>query len=83
MQSSGLVIEAIVENLEVKQKLFSALDKVAPKYTYYLYRINILGLFIQLHGKFPKHLRIVMYIIDILLLYTKYSIYLQRNAIHQ
>ncbi|KAF6024882.1 HADH [Bugula neritina] len=33
VQSSGLVIEAIVENLEVKQKLFSALDKVAPKET--------------------------------------------------
>lgn len=29
--TSGLVIEAIVENLGVKQKLFASLDKVAPK----------------------------------------------------
>lgn len=30
VETSGLVIEAIVENLAVKQKLFSSLDKVAP-----------------------------------------------------
>lgn len=28
--SSDLVIEAIVENIEVKRKLFSSLDKAAP-----------------------------------------------------
>jgi len=33
VQSAGLVIEAIVENLDVKRKLFSSLDKVAPKNT--------------------------------------------------
>ena len=32
---SDLVIEAIVENLEVKQKLFAALDKAAPAYVKY------------------------------------------------
>lgn len=31
VQSADLVIEAIVENLEVKKKLFSSLDKVAPE----------------------------------------------------
>jgi len=30
---SDLVVEAIVENLEVKKKLFAALDKVAPAHT--------------------------------------------------
>ncbi|XP_062851374.1 hydroxyacyl-coenzyme A dehydrogenase, mitochondrial [Trichomycterus rosablanca] len=31
--STDLVVEAIVENLKVKQNLFSALDKVAPEHT--------------------------------------------------
>ena len=31
VKSAGLVVEAIVENLDVKQKLFASLDKVAPK----------------------------------------------------
>ena len=30
-QSSDLVLEAIVENLKVKQDLFGRLDKVAPE----------------------------------------------------
>lgn len=30
-KETDLVIEAIVENLEVKQKLFSSLDAVSPK----------------------------------------------------
>jgi 3-hydroxyacyl-CoA dehydrogenase len=29
---TDLVIEAIVENLDVKKKLFSALDKAAPRF---------------------------------------------------
>ena len=29
-QSSDLVLEAIVENLKIKQELFAGLDKVAP-----------------------------------------------------
>ncbi|KAH3872505.1 hydroxyacyl-coenzyme A dehydrogenase, mitochondrial-like [Dreissena polymorpha] len=33
VKSSDLVIEAIVENLEVKKKLFASLDKAAPKHT--------------------------------------------------
>ncbi|GAB6033437.1 hypothetical protein CHUAL_013323 [Chamberlinius hualienensis] len=33
VQESDLVIEAIIENLEIKQKLFANLDKVAPPYT--------------------------------------------------
>jgi len=33
VKTAGLVVEAIVENLDVKQKLFSSLDKVAPKET--------------------------------------------------
>ncbi|XP_072533193.1 hydroxyacyl-coenzyme A dehydrogenase, mitochondrial [Salminus brasiliensis] len=32
-QKTDLVVEAIVENLKVKQDLFSALDKVAPEHT--------------------------------------------------
>lgn len=31
VQSTDLVVEAIVENLKVKQDLFSTLDKVAPE----------------------------------------------------
>lgn len=31
VQSTDLVVEAIVENLKVKQNLFSTLDKVAPE----------------------------------------------------
>lgn len=34
VKTSDLVIEAIVENLEIKQKLFASLDKVAPPYVY-------------------------------------------------
>ncbi|KAK3090087.1 hypothetical protein FSP39_009054 [Pinctada imbricata] len=33
MEKTDLVIEAIVENLEIKQKLFSELDAAAPKHT--------------------------------------------------
>ncbi|KAL3876954.1 hypothetical protein ACJMK2_034731 [Sinanodonta woodiana] len=33
VKNTDLVIEAIVENLEVKKKLFSSLDKAAPKHT--------------------------------------------------
>ena len=31
VQNSDLVIEAIVENLDIKKKLFSTLDNAAPK----------------------------------------------------
>lgn len=31
VQNTDLVVEAIVENLKIKQGLFSALDKAAPK----------------------------------------------------
>uniref|UniRef100_A0A8C6TT57 Hydroxyacyl-coenzyme A dehydrogenase, mitochondrial n=1 Tax=Neogobius melanostomus TaxID=47308 RepID=A0A8C6TT57_9GOBI len=33
VQSTDLVLEAIVENLKIKQDLFSALDKIAPEHT--------------------------------------------------
>ncbi|KAF7710138.1 hydroxyacyl-coenzyme A dehydrogenase, mitochondrial [Silurus meridionalis] len=33
VQSTDLVLEAIVENLKVKQDLFSSLDKIAPEHT--------------------------------------------------
>lgn len=33
VKNADLVIEAIVENLDIKKKLFSALDKAAPKHT--------------------------------------------------
>lgn len=33
VQSTDLVVEAIVENLKIKQGLFSALDKAAPQHT--------------------------------------------------
>lgn len=33
VQSTDLVLEAIVENLKIKQDLFGALDKVAPEHT--------------------------------------------------
>jgi 3-hydroxyacyl-CoA dehydrogenase len=32
VQSTDLVIEAIIENLETKQKLFQQIDQVAPKF---------------------------------------------------
>ena len=31
VSNADLIVEAIVENLDVKKKLFAALDKVAPK----------------------------------------------------
>lgn len=31
VQNTDLVIEAIVENLDIKKQLFSALDNAAPK----------------------------------------------------
>ena len=31
VQNSDLIIEAIVENIEVKKKLFSTLDNAAPQ----------------------------------------------------
>ncbi|CAF2231247.1 unnamed protein product [Rotaria magnacalcarata] len=33
VQSTDLVIEAIIENLEIKQKLFQQIDQAAPKHT--------------------------------------------------
>lgn len=33
VQNTDLVLEAIVENLKIKQDLFSALDKIAPEHT--------------------------------------------------
>ena len=36
-KSTDLVIEAIIENLEIKQKLFSALDAAAPQYIVYVF----------------------------------------------
>ena len=33
---TDLVIEAIVENLDVKKKLFSTLDKAAPRFVCYV-----------------------------------------------
>lgn len=32
VKSTDIVIEAIVENLEIKQKLFQQIDRVAPKF---------------------------------------------------
>lgn len=32
VKSTDLIIEAIIENLEIKQKLFQQIDQVAPKY---------------------------------------------------
>lgn len=34
VQHADLVIEAIVENMDVKKNLFSSLDKAAPKYAF-------------------------------------------------
>lgn len=31
VKSTDIVIEAIVENLEIKQKLFKEIDEIAPK----------------------------------------------------
>jgi len=31
VSSADLVVEAVVENLELKQKIFSEIDKAAPK----------------------------------------------------
>lgn len=39
VHSTDLVIEAIVENLEVKNELFKRLDKFAPEYVYFSYYI--------------------------------------------
>ncbi len=32
VKSTDIVIEAIVENLEIKQKLFQQIDRIAPKF---------------------------------------------------
>lgn len=45
VHSTDLVIEAIVENLEVKNKLFQTLDKFAPEYVYFSCYILKLRLF--------------------------------------
>lgn len=34
VKSTDVVIEAIIENLEIKQKLFKQIDQVAPKFVY-------------------------------------------------
>ena len=40
VQSTDIVIEAIVENLEIKQKLFKQIDQIAPKF---VFRIDYCG----------------------------------------
>jgi 3-hydroxyacyl-CoA dehydrogenase len=39
VRSTDLVIEAIIENLEIKQKLFKQIDQVAPKFVLMTYRL--------------------------------------------
>jgi len=41
---SDLVVEAIVENLEVKQKLFASLDKAAPQHTIFVSNTSSLSI---------------------------------------
>lgn len=36
VQSTDIVIEAIIENLEIKQKLFKQIDQVAPKFVIHI-----------------------------------------------
>lgn len=45
VHSTDLVIEAIVENMDVKNKLFKTLDKFAPEYVYFSSYILKLRLF--------------------------------------
>ena len=49
VKSTDIVIEAIVENLEIKQKLFQQIDRIAPKFvdTFFVrhfLRMNILDI---------------------------------------
>lgn len=49
VHSTDLVIEAIVENQEIKNELFKRLDKFAPEYVYlscYLLKLTLLYLLV-------------------------------------
>jgi len=43
VKSTDIVIEAIIENLETKQKLFQQIDQVAPKFVYHLQNYRLIG----------------------------------------
>lgn len=48
VKSTDIVIEAIIENLDIKQKLFKQLDQVAPKFV-----IDRFFFFLQRKHSFP------------------------------
>lgn len=60
VHSTDLVIEAIVENLEVKNELFKRLDKFAPEYVYFSHYILKLRLFYFLF----LYLQLVLYFLS-------------------
>jgi 3-hydroxyacyl-CoA dehydrogenase len=39
VKSTDIVIEAIIENIEIKQKLFKQIDQIAPKFVEFYHRI--------------------------------------------
>ena len=46
VKATDIVIEAIVENLEIKQKLFQQIDQVAPKFVFDIHCIIFDSLFV-------------------------------------
>ena len=55
VKNADLVTEAIVENLDIKKQLFSALDKAAPEYVNLLYTLYLIKIYCLVHCLINTH----------------------------